>query len=66
MSKLPPMRIMVPTNDPLRDESFNLVYRMAKIGHDVKMREFLFMPHGFLNYNAPLMGMRDEVNLTIN
>jgi len=62
LAKLPPVRIMIPTNDPLRDESFNLLHRLTRIRHDVKMKEYLFMPHGFLNYNAPFMGMREEVN----
>ena len=57
---------MVAANDPIRDESFNFTYKLAKLGLDVKLKEYLFMPHGFLNYNAPLMGMRDEANETIN
>lgn len=24
------------------------------------------MPHGFLNYNSPMMGMKDECNEAIN
>lgn len=66
LSCLPPVRIMVPANDPLRDESFNLTHRLAKLNHDVKLKEYLYMPHGFLNYNAPMMGMQKEVNQTIN
>ena len=66
LAQLPPVRIMVAANDPLRDESFNLTYRLAKLGHDVKLKEYLFMPHGYLNYNAPLLGMREESNQTIN
>lgn len=65
LSQLPRVRIMVAANDPLRDESFNLLYRLAKLGHDVKLKEYLFMPHGFLNYNAPLLGMSEESNETI-
>lgn len=56
---------MVAANDPLRDEGFKLSLRLAKLGVDVRLREYAFMPHGFLNYNAPLLGMRDESNETI-
>ena len=57
---------MVAANDPLRDDSIKLTYRLAKLNHDVKLREYLYMPHGFLNYNAPLLGMKEESNETIN
>jgi acetyl esterase/lipase len=57
---------MVPTNDALRDESFQFALRLYKQGVDVRVKEYEFMPHGFLNYNATLLGMRDESNVTIN
>jgi acetyl esterase/lipase len=57
---------MVPTNDALRDESFQFALRLYKQGVDVRVKEYEFMPHGFLNYNAMLLGMRDESNVTIN
>lgn len=57
---------MVAANDPLRDESFTLTHKLTTLGKDVKLKEYLFMPHGYLNYNAPLLGMRTEVNETIN
>ena len=66
LAKLPRVRIMVAANDPLRDESFNLTNRLTKLDHDVKLKEYLYMPHGYLNFNAPLLGMRDECNETIN
>jgi hypothetical protein len=34
--------------------------RLAKLGIDVKMKEFNLMPHGFLSYNIPIWGMRNE------
>ena len=57
---------MVPTNDALRDESFQFGLRLCKQGVDVRVREYEYMPHGFLNYNAVLLGMREESNVTIN
>eukprot|EP00347_Sterkiella_histriomuscorum_P000824 403374374 len=66
LCKLPTVRIMVAANDPLRDESFNLTYRLARLNHDIKLKEYLYMPHGYLNYNAPLLGMKEESNETIN
>ena len=27
---------------------------------DVEIKEFKLMPHGFLSYNIPMFGMRDE------
>jgi hypothetical protein len=34
--------------------------RYRKQGVDVEMKEFKLMPHGFLSYNFPLFGMREE------
>lgn len=57
---------MVASNDPLRDESFKLCLRLAKLDVDVYMKEYMYMPHGFLSYNNSLFGMKDEANETIN
>jgi acetyl esterase/lipase len=56
---------MVAQNDPLRDESFKFTLRLAKLGQDVILKEYCYLPHGFLNYNAPLLGMKEESNETI-
>lgn len=60
--KYPITRIMVASNDPLRDEAFRFTLRLAKFGVDVHLKEYMYMPHGYLNYNAPLLGMKDEAN----
>jgi len=39
---------------------------MAKLGLDVFLKEYMYMPHGYLNYNAPLLGMKEESNEAIN
>ena len=57
---------MVGANDPLRDESFKLTLRLSKLGVDVYLKEYLYLPHGFLNFNAPVFGMREEANEGIN
>ena len=56
---------MIAANDPLRDESFRFTLKLIEAGVDVFLKEYQCLPHGFLNYNAPLLGMRDEANQTI-
>jgi len=56
---------MVAANDPLRDESFKFTLRLAKNGVDVYLKEYMYMPHGYLNYNSAFLGMKDEANETI-
>jgi acetyl esterase/lipase len=46
----------------LRDQSFVFALRLKKLGVDVKLREFGLLPHGFLNFNSPFMGFKDEAN----
>ena len=65
LSQFPSVRIQIANNDPLRDESFNLTLRLAKLGKDVKLKEYMYMPHGFLGFNAPLLGMKDECDEAI-
>ena len=65
LKKFPKTRIMVASNDPLRDESIKITHRLAKVGVDVYLKEYMYLPHGYLNYNAPLLGMKDESNETI-
>eukprot|EP00347_Sterkiella_histriomuscorum_P001768 403370757 len=66
LSKFPKTRIMVAANDPLRDESFKFTLRLCKLNRDVKLKEYMYMPHGYLNFNAPLFGMKEEANEAIN
>jgi acetyl esterase/lipase len=57
---------MIAQNDALRDESLQFSLRLAKLDVDVQLKEYSYMPHGFLNYNAPILGMREEANETIH
>lgn len=66
LKKYPPIRIMVASNDPLRDESFLFTLKLAKLGVDVHVKEYMYMPHGYLNYNAPYLGMKEESTEAIN
>ncbi len=56
---------MIAQNDALRDESLQFTLNLAKSGVNVKLIEYAGMPHGFLNYNSHVLGMRDESNETI-
>ena len=60
LSQFPPTRLMIATNDPIRDDSFRFTLRLAQLGVDVQMKEFNLMPHGFLSYNFPIWGMKEE------
>ena len=51
---------MIATNDPIRDQSFQFTLRLIKLKVDVELKEFKLMPHGFLSYNIPIWGMREE------
>ena len=51
---------MVGTNDPLRDNSFLFTLKLAKLGVDVELKEMYLLPHGFLSYDFPYIGMRAE------
>ncbi len=50
----------------MRDEGFKFNLRLAKAGVDVFLKEYKYMPHGFLNYNAPFMGMKEESTQAID
>lgn len=59
LKQFPPVRMMVGTNDPLRDLSFLFLDRCVKAGVDARLTEFAHLPHGFLNYGVPVVGMRE-------
>ena len=52
---LPPVRIFGGTADPLRDDSIYFMERLLKLKKKVKMIEFKYFPHGFLNYDIKMM-----------
>jgi len=52
---LPPIRIYGGTSDPLRDDYVEFMNRCVKCNIDCKMEEYMYFPHGFLNYDFPMM-----------
>ena len=52
---LPPVRIFGGTSDPLRDDSIYFMEKLLKLNKDIKMIEFKYFPHGFLNYDIKMM-----------
>jgi hormone-sensitive lipase len=40
LSRFPPTRIILGTNDPLHDESFRLANKLLKLNRDVKITEY--------------------------
>eukprot|EP00340_Litonotus_pictus_P012464 CAMPEP_0170537616 /NCGR_PEP_ID=MMETSP0209-20121228/102821_1 /TAXON_ID=665100 ORGANISM="Litonotus pictus, Strain P1" /NCGR_SAMPLE_ID=MMETSP0209 /ASSEMBLY_ACC=CAM_ASM_000301 /LENGTH=113 /DNA_ID=CAMNT_0010839149 /DNA_START=1426 /DNA_END=1764 /DNA_ORIENTATION=+ len=55
LRKFPSVRIIVGSKDPLRDDSLRLLERMVSLRKDCKLFEFEHFPHGFLNYDYPLL-----------
>ena len=60
---------MVGTADPLRDQSYEFVHRVATLGVNARLAEIRKFPHGFLNYyDLPVVGMKEAkfgINLGI-
>ena len=52
---LPPIRIYGGTSDPLRDDYAEFMNRCVKCNIDCKMEEYMYFPHGYLNYDFPMM-----------
>lgn len=55
LKELPPVRIIVGSSDPLRDDAILFLNRLVKLNKNVKLTELKYFPHGFLNYDYPLM-----------
>ena len=56
LSRFPCTRIMGGTKDPLRDMSFGFLQKLVKLKCDIKMIEYEYFPHGFLNFGVPVVG----------
>jgi len=56
--KFPPVRIMSAGRDPLRDESYKLISRLAKLKKDAKMIEYRNFPHAFWNLDI-MFGLKE-------
>jgi hormone-sensitive lipase len=55
LSMMPPVRIICGSSDPLRDDSVLFTKKLCDLNKDVKYIELKYFPHGFLNYDFPLM-----------
>jgi len=54
LSKLPPVRIISGTNDPLHDDIWKFSERLLRLKKDVKMTVYPELPHGFLTLDEML------------
>jgi hormone-sensitive lipase len=50
LERLPPIRIMVGTEDPFHDECWRFTEKLLNIGKDVKLSIFSGASHGGLNF----------------
>ena len=55
MEKLPIVKIYGGSADPLRDDYIELTNRLINCGVDCELKEIKYFPHGFLNYDVPMM-----------
>lgn len=64
----PSVRIVVGSKDPLRDDSLRFADKLLKLKKDVKLFEFEYFPHGFLNYDIPILfkGLEEVTNIITN
>jgi hormone-sensitive lipase len=51
LAKLPPIRIVTGTKDPLHDDNWRFLQRMQGLNKDIKMLVYENMPHGFLQFD---------------
>ena len=49
LSKMPPVRIISGTNDPLHDDIWRLMQKLQNLGKEVKATIYEGVPHGFLS-----------------
>mmetsp|Transcript_15575 Transcript_15575/g.13615 ORF Transcript_15575/g.13615 Transcript_15575/m.13615 type:complete len:134 (+) Transcript_15575:146-547(+) len=57
LKHFPPIRIMTAGNDPLRDEQYKFVLKLVNNDVDVRCREYIAFPHGFLSFDLPIGGI---------
>ncbi|CAD8120851.1 unnamed protein product [Paramecium sonneborni] len=65
LSRFPPTRIVLGTNDPLHDESFRLANNLFRLGRDIKITEYKWMPHGFLQFDV-IQGMKEACQTVLD
>ena len=55
LKNMPKVRFMTGSHDPLRDDSVRLIYKLCKIGADVKNYDFFNYQHGFIGVSSPII-----------
>jgi len=55
LKKYPIVRFYSGSYDPLRDDSYLFLEKLCKLNVNVLLKEFIFFPHGYLNYDSPIM-----------
>ena len=64
LSQFPPTRLYLSGVDPLKDDGLNFLLRLLKNGVNVKAYDLRLMPHGFMNYKLPIVGMDEAEKAT--
>ena len=57
MKLMPPTRILIAGNDPLRDEIYKFWLRLLRNKVNIKVKEYISFPHGFLSFELPIGGI---------
>jgi len=60
IKQLPAIRIAVGDEDPFHDECWRFLDKLIKAGKDAKLTIFKGFMHGILNYDMPVLGMRES------
>jgi len=63
LNKLPPIKIVTGSGDPLNGDSWKFLHRMQNLNKDVKMVIYENMPHGFLNFDQ-VEGYKEVIQKT--
>eukprot|EP01016_Furgasonia_blochmanni_P048210 TRINITY_DN7152_c0_g1_i1.p2 TRINITY_DN7152_c0_g1~~TRINITY_DN7152_c0_g1_i1.p2 ORF type:complete len:171 (-),score=14.89 TRINITY_DN7152_c0_g1_i1:60-572(-) len=53
LKEMPPVRMIMGTNDVLHDCALIFAHRLLKLGKDVKLEIYREMPHGFMSFDLP-------------
>ena len=51
LSLFPPVYLIAGGGDPLHDDCIRFLQKMLKIGKNIKMKSYVGLTHGFLNYD---------------
>lgn len=57
LRQLPRTRIVVGDKDPLHDQVVRFSHRIASLGVDARLTTYSGMPHGFLSFGWPVIGV---------